>query len=207
MKWKFVKKLNDANFINQVEHKLAISFPNELKEIVIKYNNGMPEPNTFDTEKLKGKSFGELLDFNLDSANNILENYSWIQDKLPANVIPFTVGAGGDYLCYDFRTKKNNPEIIFWDHEQISEIEGNRLVVPDHEYEYEYYKLEYVADNLNDLLNKLYDDKDEEEKEWENREILWENFMTEEQLKELDDNELKKVNQRRAKNNLLPIIK
>ncbi|MCX8745752.1 hypothetical protein J3U68_10075 [Snodgrassella sp. B3882] len=67
--------------------------------------------------------------------------------------------------------------------------------------------MEYVADNLNDLLNKLYDDKDEEEKEWENREILWEIFMTEEQLKELDDNELKKVNQRRAKNNLLPIIK
>lgn len=67
--------------------------------------------------------------------------------------------------------------------------------------------MEYVADNLNDLFNKLYDDKDEEQKEWENREILWEMFMTEEQLKELDDNELKKVNQRRAKNNLLPIIK
>ena len=207
MQWKFVKKLNDVNFINQVESKLAISFPIELKEIVLKYNNGAPEPNTFDTEKLKGKSFGELLNFNLDSANNILEHYSWIQDKLPANVIPFAGGAGGDYLCYDFRTEKKNPEIIFWDHEQISYIAENRLLVPDHEYEYEYYKLEYVADNLNDLLNKLYDDKDEEEKEWENREILWEIFMTEEQLKELDDNELKKVNQRRAKNNLLPIIK
>lgn len=42
MQWKFVKKLNDVNFINQVESKLAISFPIELKEIVLKYNNGAP---------------------------------------------------------------------------------------------------------------------------------------------------------------------
>lgn len=207
MKWKFVKKLKNIDFINEVEKKLMLSFPKELRELILKYNHGTPEPNTFDTKNLKGISFGELLDFNLDSQSNILEHYSWIQDKLPPNVIPFSVGAGGDYLCYDFRISKTKPEIVYWNHEQISQIEGDKLIVPDHELEYEYYRLEYVANDLKKLLEKLYDDRDEDDKEWEKREIQWENFMTEEQLKELDDKELEKVNQRRIKNNLPPITK
>jgi len=99
------------------------------------------------------------------------------------------VGAGGDYLCYDFRNDKEAPKIVFWEHEQISEIIGDKLIVPDHNHEYEYYRREFVANDLIELLKKLYDDED---KEWENIEIIWENFMTEYQLKELADKELKR---------------
>jgi len=55
-----------------VENKFIVIFPEELKKIILNYNHGTPDPNTFDTKNLKGKSFGELLDFNLDSPSNIL---------------------------------------------------------------------------------------------------------------------------------------
>jgi len=204
MRWKFVRELENKHSIEVVEKRLGIVFPEEFKSLVLLFNNGTAVPASFDTKHLRGKSFGEILNFNLDSEWNILSEYELIKDKLPLQVYPFAGDPGGNYLCFDYRDGYENPTIVFWDHEQIFEIEDDELIIPDHEKEYEYYRLEFVANNLKDLLNKLYgDEKDEPEKE----EIIWELYIDEEKLHELDDDKLAAVNHRRKEKGQSPIVK
>lgn len=205
MKWKHVENLRDPKYIEQVEEEYGVAFPDDLKDIVIKYNRGNPVPSTFDIGRRKGKTFGELLNFNLDAESNILIAYSWIKDKLPPKVVPFTVTPGGDYLCFDYRKNTLNPEIVYWDHEQIFEIDDDILVVPDHEFEYEYYRIEFVANNLSALLGKLYGDEDDDD---EHKETIWEDFFDEDRMRRLlSDESLAQVNARRALKNLPPILR
>ena len=204
MKWRFVDKLLNENSIPEVEKQLGVVFPEEFKTLVIEYNHGSAFPDTFDTEHLTGKMFGELLNFNLNGKNDIIENYSWIADKLPKGVYPFSVDPSGNYLCFDYRKDTDNPSIVFWDHEQQFEIEDDELIIPDHQNEYEYYRLEFVASHLQEFFDKLYGD---EEEEVEKKEVIWENFMDEEKIKWLNDENLAAVNRRRKEKGLLPITR
>jgi len=204
MRWKFVRKLENKHSIEVVEKRLGIVFPEEFKSLVLLFNHGTAVPASFDTEHLRGKSFGEILNFNLDSEWNILSEYELIKDKLPLQVFPFAGDPGGNYLCFDYRGIDERPTIVFWDHEQIFEIEDNELIIPDHQNEYDYYRLEFVADNLQELFDKLYGD---EEEELEKEEVIWENFMDEEKMKGLNDENLAAVNLRRKEKGLPEIVK
>ncbi|NTD97589.1 hypothetical protein G6M26_08780 [Agrobacterium tumefaciens] len=57
---------------------------------------------------------------------------------------------------------------------------------------------------MSELLQKLYGEEDYEDN---HQEIIWEDFMDEDGLKVLDDEDLKAVNVRRIKNGLRPITK
>ncbi|RFZ90984.1 SMI1/KNR4 family protein [Mucilaginibacter conchicola] len=204
MEWKHAKPLKDVNTITQVEQELGVKFPVAFTEIIKEHNNGSPKSDTFDTEKRTGKAFGELLNFNLTEKYNILYEYSLIKDKLPPNVIPFAGDAGGNYLCFDYRRSADAPTIIRWDHEQQFEIIEDELVVPDHDQEYQYYACDFVANNWKELLEKLYTEDDDEDDD-EPAEIIWENFMDEEKLKELDNQNFAQVNARRIQQGLAPL--
>ena len=171
MRWKFVRELENKHSIEVVEKRLGIVFPEEFKSLVLLFNNGTAVPASFDTKHLRGKSFGEILNFNLDSEWNILSEYELIKDKLPLQVYPFAGDPGGNYLCFDYRDGYENPTIVFWDHEQIFEIEDDELIIPDTEDEFGKYRLEFVAANLEEALQKLYDA--EEDDDDEDAEILY----------------------------------
>lgn len=106
MNWKFVEKLEKESNIQLVKSALKMTFPKDFLSIVKKYNHGTAFPDTFDTNNLKGKAFGRLLSFNLNSKYNILYEYDLIKEKLPPLVFPFSGDAGGNYLCYDYRENK-----------------------------------------------------------------------------------------------------
>ena len=57
---------------------------------------------------------------------------------------------------------------------------------------------------MNELLQKLYGEEDYEDN---HEEIIWEDFMDEDGLKVLDDEDLKAVNVRRIKKGQRPITK
>ena len=202
MKWSSIEKLENESNISIVEEKFGIKFPLEFIDLIREYNHGTAFPDTFDTNKLKGKAFGRLLSFNLNSKYNILYEYDLIKEKLPPLVFPFSGDAGGNYLCYNYKENINEPSVVFWDHEQTFEINDDDLVIPDHERESDYYYLEPVSNNLNELLQKLYGEEDYEDN---HEEIIWEDFMDEDGLKVLDDEDLKAVNVRRIKKGLRPI--
>ena len=166
MNWNFVKKLKEENYIATVEQSFGIEFPESLLNLIREFNNGTPSPNTFDTELLVGKSFGELLNFNLDDEYNILTDYEDIKDKLPKDVYPFAGDGGGDFMCLDYRNVDNGePKIYYWDHEQKFEVHDDELIIPDTEDEFEKYRLEFVAANLEEALQKLYDTEEDDDDE------------------------------------------
>lgn len=197
MKWRNVKKLKNSYSITQVENEFGKKLPQDYKDLILHHNNGYPEPNTLNTTHKKGKAFGELLNFNLNEKGNILENYSWIKDKLPTHVYPITVTPGGDYLCFDYRENSSDPCIVYWDHEQISdEIQG----------EDQKYSFDFVAGTMKELLYQLYE-SDPDETDTSGFVTIWEDFLNEDELKELSDSDLEAVNYRRAKAGLAPIEK
>ncbi|WP_442587476.1 SMI1/KNR4 family protein [Pedobacter sp. AW31-3R] len=172
MKWNFVENLEKESYITSVEQALAIRFPKSFTNLVKEFNHGTPSPNTFDTELLTGKSFGELLNFNLDQEYHILNEYELIKDKLPEGIYPFAADGGGNFICFDYRNIfKSEPKVYYWDHEQKFEVHDDELIINDAKEESEKYRLEFVADNLEEALQKLYEP--EEEDDDEDAEILY----------------------------------
>lgn len=155
-KWKGVKPLKIASSLQQIENTWNIELPQSFKQIVYKSNAGVPEPNAFDTDQSKGKQFAELLNCNLEDEDNILQEYELISDKLPSLVFPFAADAGGNYVCFDYRQKKSEPSVVFWNHEERFDIEDGELVNKDVDEESDLHVIEYVAENFEAFLNKLY---------------------------------------------------
>lgn len=170
--WKFVKPLKDKSSILLVEKEWGIKLPEIFIELVIKYNSGVPENTAFNTEFSTGKSSGELLNFNLDSKDNVLAEYKNIEDKLPPDIFPFAADPGGNYICFDYRMNKENPQIVFWNHEERFIIEGDQIVNPDVENEFDLHIIEPVSNDLEGFLNKLYTIKNDEDNDFEGFELL-----------------------------------
>lgn len=156
MNWKDVKALKTIGFITQIEQIWNVVLPPTFIEVVKQLNAGVPEPNAFDTDLSKGKSFAELLDFNLDDKENIIQEYNLISEVLPERVYPFAANPGGNYICFDYTDAFAEPKIIFWNHEQRFEIEDNELVNPDVANESDLHIIEKVAKNFDEFLKKLY---------------------------------------------------
>jgi len=172
MNWNFVEKLKNEHDLATIEEAFGIKFPQSLLKLVNEFNNGTPSPNTFDTELLVGKSFGELLNFNLGNENNILTDYKDIKNKLPEDFYPFAGDGGGNFMCLDYNNIDNDePKIYYWDHEQKFEVHDDELIIRYTEDESEKYRLEFVAANLEEALQKLYDT--EEDDDDEDAEILY----------------------------------
>ncbi|WP_160139605.1 SMI1/KNR4 family protein [Chryseobacterium sp. c4a] len=202
MKWKGVKKLKRSHSIIQVENVFGKKLPPEYKTLILICNNGYPEPNLLNLQDKKGKVFGELLNFNLDEKGNILEHYSWMKDKLPLNVFPITITPGGDYLCYNYQENSASPTIVYWDHEQNSDIINDERIISENQK----YNLDFVANTIVELLSQL-NENDTDEIDTGDVVTLWEDFLNEEELKKLSDKDLEEVNYRRARQGWAPIEK
>ena len=97
----------------------------------------------------KERSFTGFLNFNeeaeydgfLDTFNNLVKHYKPSFPK--KGVYPFSLTAGGDYLCLDYRQNKENPKIVYFTHDTF--------------YGEEY---ETVADSFDEWYESLYKDPD-----------------------------------------------
>lgn len=201
MNWLYLKKLKKQNSIGEVENFFRIKFPQDFVEIVKIYNAGMPIPNTIDTSREQGKAFGELLNFNLDSEENIISIYEEMKNKIPENVYPIAMDPGGNFLCYDYREDYDNPKVVRWDHEQKFVIEGDKLIISDHQEESEYYYLDFVANSFAETISQLYGDTIEQTNSWSK-------FENEDELKtKFSGEDLEQVNRIRRLQGLPPIEK
>ena len=133
--------------IAEVEECLGVRFPAQFLECVRKWNGGNPEPHCFPYFHTEWKEtdeggFGALLDFrepmdkylkdiyrnDRDLWNDmdiqpwwtIEDNNLWERpDHFTPGLIAFAEDGGGNYICFDYRNGKDNPDppIVFWDHE------------------------------------------------------------------------------------------
>ena len=49
--WKYVKELKDTNAVDAFEKENKIEFPNDLKQVLLKYNGGRPSLKYYDLQK------------------------------------------------------------------------------------------------------------------------------------------------------------
>lgn len=201
MKWLYKKELKDGNSVKNVEEVFGVKFPLDYRNIVLQHNASSPSPNTLDTIRQTGKAFGELLNFNLDSEENIISIYEEMKNKIPENVYPIAMDPGGNFLCYDYREDYDNPKVVRWDHEQKFVIEGDKLIIPDHQEESEYYYLDFVANSFAETISQLYGDTIEQTNSWSK-------FENEDELKtKFSGEDLEQVNRIRRLQGLPPIEK
>ncbi|WP_103068640.1 SMI1/KNR4 family protein [Aquimarina sediminis] len=119
-----------------------------FRKIILENNGGYPTKNIFDTDMSKEKVFSNLLDFNLNNSNNVLDVHSRIKDILPFKVYPFGSEPSGDYLCFDYNTDNLEPNIILWKHEGI--VDNGEEV----------YETEYISNSFEEFLSRLYSEED-----------------------------------------------
>lgn len=128
MKWKYVKPLKDNFIIEYLEKTYSIEIPKFLKEIILENNGGRPVKNMFMTKENKEKVIKTLLSYNQSDRENI---YIYI-DFFDKGYIPFANTDFGDVICVN--NKNENVELY------LHEID----------------KFEYVCENIEEFIDKLY---------------------------------------------------
>ncbi len=109
--WKYKIEVTNINVFTEIENERHISFPPELKKLIIEANAATPVKYNFmvgNTEKV----LGAILSFNRDEidTDTVFVALSAIIDT---NLLPFGIDPFGNYICYALKNKS----IVFWDHE------------------------------------------------------------------------------------------
>ena len=99
IKWSFSTELNNSSVIDEVESRLSIEIPNELKNLIKEHNAGYPSPS-----KCIIPNFGEsevklLLSYNENDEENIFDVLDYFLKKYHKRVLPFASDPGSGYFC------------------------------------------------------------------------------------------------------------
>lgn len=127
--WKYVKQLKKNDVIEEFEKKYICSFPQDLKDCLIKNNGGRPSLKYYDLGNEKDKEFKTLFSFNEDDIENI---YKYMPlDSSDKTLIPFASDPAGNIFVV-----KNN-SIGLWFHE------SDEVII--------------IANTFSEFLSKLHD--------------------------------------------------
>lgn len=146
IRWKYTNPI-DISYIRKTEELLGIRFPEDYVQCVLENNGGTPKPQEFDVEGRRFPAvFEHLLDHDPNSKSYIVEFCPDYIDHLPDGIYPFAGDPFGNFICFDYRSDKDNPSIVFWDHEKPD----NKNVFP-------------VCRTFTELLNKLYEPEEDDD--------------------------------------------
>lgn len=118
MEWSFVKPLQDDLLLSIFEADYGVSIPTDLKDTILKYNNGWPECNTFYLPDKEACSLKHLLSFHKEDKENV-----WAYNK-QENIEKGYVVFANDTFGNDIAFRIEDGAILFIDHdvEEIIEI-------------------------------------------------------------------------------------
>ena len=123
-KWKYVKNNVTEAEIKMVESLSGFSFSNELKKILINFNNGRPIDNMFDTDKVKGRIFEKLLSVNKEDNENVFKANKALSGQLPENTFALAADPFGNYVCIN-----KEQHAFLWLHETLElETTGKTMI-------------------------------------------------------------------------------
>lgn len=138
--------------IEGFEKITGFKLPTDYRNCVKKYPNAYPKPDSLKID-LEGEEwivgFGVLMTLDpFFEYENVLGTLAAIRhaESCPKYLLPFAVGGGGDYLCFDYSKSVDNPTIVYYYHE-LAFSEG----------------IFYVAANFTDLVDSLFQNDDEDE--------------------------------------------
>lgn len=154
MKWKTESPPLSDELIEGFEKITGFKLPRDYRETVQRYPNGEPAKSSLTVQTGPDSfiaDFGVLMTldpfYEFENVLNVLIDLRRHQ-KLPANLLPFSVDGGGDYFCFSYSSAQAEPSVVYYFHE-LPPSEG---VYP-------------VAESFSKLLALLSPDPDDEEDE------------------------------------------
>lgn len=97
--WNYSIPLSDKNKIDEIESKLLIKIPQELKELIVNYNAGYPSLSNCRVPGFGETDFKMLLSYNEDDDENIYQVIDFFIKKFHKRVLPFGSDSGSGYFC------------------------------------------------------------------------------------------------------------
>ncbi len=125
LQWLYGKKLQNLNDITEFEKESNIQFPPEYKKIISQNDGATPIPQLFSVADKSEKVFNYLIKSSLVQTMffDLCREYN--PDHLL--LVPFADDPAGNFICFDFTTDRNNPQVVFFD---LDERKGT-TVAPD----------------------------------------------------------------------------
>ena len=157
--WKYTYNKISIDDVKGILKDTGFDFPMNYIECVAINNGGHVEPMLFDVEGIE-RVFGSLLSFNPESEEFILEIYDDYKDTLPSELFPIGFDPAGNLICFDFRGRRDQPIVVFWEHEGAWEKEAlmeSEGITAEEAEEVARENVFYVASTFTEFLNKLHD--------------------------------------------------
>ncbi|UKJ81071.1 SMI1/KNR4 family protein [Priestia megaterium] len=103
-----MKKEVSLETILDVEKAWDVLFPIDFMECVTKYHGGEPSADGFNVGK-RECSFYQLLSFNQEKKDYILNVYHDLKYQLVDGIYPFGDDIADNHVCFDYRSNSQRP--------------------------------------------------------------------------------------------------
>ncbi|HEM7134794.1 SMI1/KNR4 family protein [Providencia hangzhouensis] len=134
--------------INQIRAMVNYPVPSEYIDFIKRYNGGIPEPDSFNIQKINDAStINRFLGIKKEKNQNsdIFYFYKVYKDRIPSEYLPIAYDVGGNLILIKLGNN-DDAKVFFWDHE----LEVDESVEPTLENIYP------LADSINDFLSSLF---------------------------------------------------
>lgn len=129
--------------VEDVESLFGVKLPQDFREVIISHSGGCPLPHTYDFGEHDEAVLHNLLNFDKEEKYNVFKTYNLIKDRLQDKIYPFAEDPYGNHICFDYRESKENPKVVFCDHELTKDDSDN---------------FQFICNSFTELIDKLYED-------------------------------------------------
>ncbi|HDR6286682.1 TPA: SMI1/KNR4 family protein [Bacillus cereus] len=157
--WPVPDETVSAEYIDNVGKGIGYIFPSDYVECATNNNGSAVLPYKFEIDTIT-KAFGTLLSYDVDSREYIVKVYNQYISTLPNELVPFAFDPAGNLICFDYKNHKEDPIVVFWEHEGAWEketlMESEGITAEEAE-ERARENVYHIANNFTEFLNKLHD--------------------------------------------------
>ncbi|WLR42878.1 SMI1/KNR4 family protein [Bacillus carboniphilus] len=127
--------LPDDTLLSEKEGKWRIKLPEAYKEFIKKYNGGTPIKDSFKCNnhiyaidrflcilKVTGERDDEYYDIGV-VRTQLDERIVFDENLVGTELLPIAVLFAGDFVCLDYRTNKEQPRVVVWNHEESGDLD------------------------------------------------------------------------------------
>lgn len=151
IEWDICNGLVSNSRIKYLEDTIGIKFPKTFTEVIKNCDRGYPKKDEFRYfDSFLNRSFlcgvGSFLGLEDSQYDDFLKNYLNPPEFFPKDIIGFAITGNGDFICFDYRKGKDNPDppIVYWNHE--ADIGKD---------------VSFIANNFDDFLGMLKEPEEE----------------------------------------------
>jgi len=100
----------DDETIATAENKLGVIFPKAFRRF-------LSEWGYFEYKSAESYGLGDGVPSHLDLVRNALAERNQFHPHIPPHLVPFMPNGCGDHYCIDTSVARDDPPVVFWDHE------------------------------------------------------------------------------------------